>query len=163
MTSTVRNSWRRGAERVQPLGRLNKPRDLRLLMRILVFAIAVPVRTRAKPASWDQFAGGERRGAEPVSADAVEQTAHYVDAVLVTFSPLVRPGCLVRGLTMYHFLREAGVDVSLSFGVGRLGEDFTGHCWLVKDGAPFLETGQPDRDYIETFRLPTVEWEALEA
>jgi Transglutaminase-like superfamily len=132
-------------------------------MRIFLYAIAVPVLTLAKPASWERFAGGGRRGSETANPDAAERTADYVDAVLVTFSPLVRPGCLVRGLTMYHFLREAGVDVSLRFGVGRLGEDFTGHCWLVKDGAPFLETGQPDRDYVETFRLPTVEWEALEA
>ena len=60
---------------------------------------------------------------------------------------------------MYHFLREAGADVTLSFGVGRLDEDFRAHCWIVKDGTPFLEASRPDLLYTETFRLPVADLE----
>lgn len=154
MTSTVRNSWHRGAERARAISRLETPPDLRLLVRILLYAVAVPVRTLATPTSWEHFAGEARPSGTAASPDAVQRMADYVDAVLVAFRPLVRSGCLVRGLTMYHFLRKAGADVSLSFGIGRLGEDFKGHCWLVKDGVPFLETGRPDLLYTETFCLP---------
>jgi hypothetical protein len=91
-----------------------------------------------------------------VRLEAEQKTVDYVETVLIAFRPVVRPGCLVRGLTLYHFLRQAGVDVSLTFGVGRVGDGFTGHCWLVKDGRPFLEPDRPDLQYIETLRLPAV-------
>jgi hypothetical protein len=128
-----------------------------LMARILAYALVVPVLTWTRPSSWERFAGAGASGGSPAGLDAIHRTADYVDAVLIAFRPLVRPGCLVRGMTMYHFLRKAGADVSLAFGVGRLGDDFRGHCWLVKDGGPFLEPGRPDLEYTETFRLPLTE------
>jgi hypothetical protein len=124
-----------------------------LILRILVYAAAVPLLTRLKLTSWERFAGRKHVGRPALRPEAEQKTIDYVDAVLMAFRPVVRSGCLVRGLTLYHFLREVDVDVSLSFGVGQVGGIFTGHCWLVKDGHPFLEAG-PDFQYIETFRLP---------
>jgi hypothetical protein len=144
-----------GADRVRALSRLDGPLDPLLILRILVYASAVPLLTRTKLKSWERFAGSKRMG-RPVRPGAEQKTIDYVDAVLMAFRPVVRPGCLVRGLTLYRFLRRAGVDVSLSFGVGRVGDSFTGHCWLVKDGRPFLEPEPPDHLYIETLRLPAV-------
>jgi len=67
--------------------------------------------------------------------------------------PLVRPGCLTRGLTRYYFFRRDGMDVSLCFGMGQVKEEFAGHCWLVKDGVPFMETRDPRPLYAEMYRI----------
>jgi hypothetical protein len=128
-----------------------------LILRILVYALAVPAMTRTKLTSWERFAGGGPAAEPGAGPEAEQKMVDCVDAVLVAFQPVVRPGCLVKGLTRYHFLRKAGVDVSLRFGVGQVGGSLMGHCWLVKDGRPFLEPGRPDHTYIETFRLPVVE------
>jgi hypothetical protein len=154
MILSARSSWLPGADRVRAFRRLDGPLDLLLILRILVYAVAVPAMTRAKLKSWERFAGGGSVARRPGAPRAEQKTVDYVNAVLIAFRPVVRPGCLVRGFTHYHFLRKAGVDVSLSFGVGKIGDSFTGHCWLVKDGGPFLEPDRPDHVYVETFRLP---------
>jgi hypothetical protein len=56
-------------------------------------------------------------------------------------------------LTRYYFLRRVGMDVSLCFGMGRHDKGFMGHCWLVKDGEPFLEVEDPRPRYLEIYRI----------
>jgi hypothetical protein len=68
--------------------------------------------------------------------------------------PAVRPGCLTRGVTLYVFLRRAGMDVALSFGMGKPGKEFAGHCWLVMDGEPILERRDPRPVFTEMYRIP---------
>ena len=67
----------------------------------------------------------------------------------------MRPGCLTLGLTRYYFFRRAGLDVSLHFGMGRIGKDkeFVGHCWLVRGGVPYLEKQDPRPLYVEMYRI----------
>ena len=77
----------------------------------------------------------------------------WVDAVIRRGQPLVRPGCLTRGVTLYYALRRAGDDVSLCFGVGFDGGETTGHCWLDKDGEPLLERADPLSRFTEVVRL----------
>src|SRR5450759_4695652 len=131
MILSARSFWPPGADRVRAISRLDGPRDLLLILRILVYAAAVPALTRTRLTSWERFAGGRRMRLPVVKPGAEQKTVDYVDAVLIAFRPAVRPGCLVRGLTLYHFLRTAGIDVSLNFGVGRVSGSFAGHCWLV--------------------------------
>ncbi len=70
--------------------------------------------------------------------------------------PLVRPGCLTRGVTLFWFLRRAGFDVELRFGLDpALGEVTDAHCWLALDGAPLLEKVDVAR-FSELYRLPLV-------
>jgi hypothetical protein len=52
---------------------------------------------------------------------------------------LVPGGCTVRGLTLYYFLRRAGVAVNLCYGVALVQGRLVGHCWLERAGEPFLE------------------------
>ena len=154
MTLRKRSFWPSGADRVRALRQLDSPPDLLLLLRILVYAAAVPALTLTRLTSWERFAGGGRRSRTDGGSEFVEKTVAYYDAVLIAFRPVVRNGCLVRGLTLYHFLRKSGVDVSLRFGFVQVDDSFTGHCWLVKNGRPFLEPDRPDIAYTETFRLP---------
>src|ERR1700759_4635439 len=69
-------------------------------------------------------------------ANDPHEVAGTVLRMLQTGRPIVRTGCLTRGLSLYYSLRRAGVDVSLAFGLGRVegGDGFEGHCWLVLDG-----------------------------
>src|SRR5205809_46056 len=70
---------------------------------------------------------------------AIDRIARVVDAVIRRARPLVRPGCLTRGITRYWLLRRAGVDVSLCFGARLVEGRFEAHCWIDRDGRPILE------------------------
>lgn len=71
--------------------------------------------------------------------------------------PLVRSGCLTRGITLYWFFRRAGLDVELRFGLDpRAIEPADGHCWLTLDGEPYLEKRDPRLHFTELYRLPLV-------
>jgi hypothetical protein len=73
--------------------------------------------------------------------------------LLIAGRPAVRTGCMVRGLTLYRFLRRAGADVSLRFGVGTIRGDFAAHCWIVYGGEPLAETHDPRSLFTETWRI----------
>ena len=121
-----------------------------LFLRLLSFATVVPlllrlplprlaaVLTRAPAPS----------GPSPQDVERIEQLVALGPRVA---HPLVRTGCLTRGLTLFRFLRAAGLDVELRFGLDP-GSD--GHCWLTLDGEPFLEKRDPRPHYTETWRLP---------
>jgi len=84
----------------------------------------------------------------------VQVIGRRVGRVIRWGRPLVRPGCLTRGITGYYLSRRAGLDVALCFGIGSApGSDVTGHCWLVLDGEPVLEAVDPRPTYRELVRL----------
>jgi hypothetical protein len=37
--------------------------------------------------------------------------------------------------------------------MGQIDGTFVGHCWLVKDGEPFMEHEDPRPRYIEMYRI----------
>jgi hypothetical protein len=76
-----------------------------------------------------------------------------VDGLIAAARPLVRPGCLTRGLTHYFFLRRAGLEVELVYGVDPSVDPAEAHCWLVRDGAPYLEATNPAERFAETYRV----------
>ena len=71
--------------------------------------------------------------------------------------PFVKGGCLTRGITLYYFLRRAGVPVTLSFGIGTTDGETTAHCWLTKDGEPFLEKADPRPLFTVMYSMPNSE------
>jgi hypothetical protein len=69
--------------------------------------------------------------------------------------PLVRTGCLTRGITLFWFLRRSGLDVELRFGIDAGDTDpVDGHCWLTLGGEPYLERRDPRPRFSELYRLP---------
>jgi hypothetical protein len=90
----------------------------------------------------------------PAPPGEAERLAGLALAVLRWGRPLVRPGCLTRGLTLFVCLRRAGVPVTLSFGAGTIDGTFAGHCWLTVDGQPYLEATDPLTAFAETYRIP---------
>lgn len=125
--------------------------DVFLFFQVLFFAVAVPFLLRLKLSRLKALL--EPRIPSPAERDRVEQITEYVEMAIREGRPLVRPGCLTRGVTRYYFFRRDGMDVSLCFGMGQGKEEFVGHCWLVKDGAPFMEKQDPRPLYVEMYHI----------
>ena len=132
---------------------LRKPARLLLAIRVLAVAVSVPVLMRlplhrvcaiVAPA-------GPRRGRD---AQDLSELASLILWLLRAGGPLVRRGCLTRGVTLYYFLSRAGADVELVFGVGMREDGADGHCWLVRQGEPFLEKEDPRPLFSELYRIP---------
>lgn len=93
-----------------------------------------------------------RRSASP---DEIERLERLITLAPRVAQPLVKPGCLTRGVTLYWFLRRAGLDVELRFGLDPTEREITdGHCWLALDDEPFLEKVDPRPRFAELYRLP---------
>jgi len=104
----------------------------------------------------------------PVSSMQEEYTrklVKYTDYILRRRVWVYRQNCLRRALVLYHFLRSAGIDVQILFGVRRniqhshdgAGNHLDGHAWLVCQGQPFLELNDKVFDiYTVTFRYPAI-------
>ena len=135
-----------------------RPRELLLFLRLVCFGAAVPLLMRLSlPRLAAAVTREPSRRALPSEAE-VDRLATLVALAPRVAHPLVRTGCLTRGLTLCWFLRRAGLDVELRFGVDTAAADpvvggADGHCWLTRDGLPYLEDRDPSR-FSETYRLP---------
>jgi hypothetical protein len=118
------------------------PAEAFLVARVVLFAALVPALMRLKLTRLELLLE-PRRTPRRADASEAEKVLALVDAVLAAGRPLVRRGCLTRGVTRYYFLRRAGVPVELRFGMGKPQGEFVGHCWLVKDGEPYRERRDP--------------------
>jgi hypothetical protein len=138
-------------ERRTIMGKRSIP-DVFLFLQVLFFAAAVPFLLRLKLSRVEALL--EPKSPSPEERDRVEQITEYVEMAMREGRPLVRPGCLTRGVTRYYFFRRDGMKVSLCFGMGQVDGKYVGHCWLVKDGVPFMETRDPGPLYSEMHRIP---------
>lgn len=123
-------------------------------LRILLFAAAVPLLLRVRRLP-ELPAWLEPRGKifPPPDPETVQAAVARIDGVLAAGRPLVRSGCLTRGLTLYRFLRGMGADVSLRFGMGKMNGEMSGHCWIVYRGEPLAERRDPRPLFSETWRI----------
>jgi len=124
-------------------------------VRVVLFAAAVPLVMRFVPLFrlgwWVTPSGG---AAVPLSRSDVVALIGRIDRLLMRGHPLVRRGCITRGLTLYRFLRRAGVPVSLRFGMGLIDGRLEGHCWLVCWNEPLGEKHDPRGIFTETWAIP---------
>ncbi|HEY0510691.1 MAG TPA: lasso peptide biosynthesis B2 protein [Thermoanaerobaculia bacterium] len=125
--------------------------------RVLLFAALLPLvlRCRKLPSlrAWVEPPAGNPPGEAPPGPEEVAALARRIDELLIAGRPVVRTGCMIRGLTLYHFLRRAGADVSLRFGVGRIRGEFAAHCWVVYRDEPLDELVDPRPLFTETWRI----------
>ena len=145
--------------------RLHRTPPVPLLLRLTAVAVAAPHLARidlprlqrvlepeTTPASASVEGGGEDGGRDD-DAVVLDEYGRWVDAIIRRGHPLVRPGCLTRGITLYYGLRRAGVDVSLCFGMGGGDDGPVGHCWIDLDGVPRLEGVDPTSKFTSVARL----------
>jgi hypothetical protein len=140
--------------RLRALAELRSPRELFLFTRLAGFAATVPLLMRLPlPRIAALLTRPPRRTA--ASAAEIERLERLITLAPRVARPLVRPGCLARGVTLFWFLRRAGLDVELRFGLDPGHDDETdGHCWLALEGEPFLEKRDPRARFAELYRLP---------
>jgi hypothetical protein len=127
-----------------------------LSIRIVLFGAVVPLLLRkvSLPRLAERLE--PRRHPTPLADLAgAEALVRRIDRLLWRAWPLVRRGCLVRGVTRYRFLRQAGFDAVLCFGMGRLEADsrLMGHCWIEQGGRALAEPREPRPLYKEMFRV----------
>ncbi len=122
-------------------------------MRILGFSAAVPAMLRLGPARLARYLDAWIARRPPIPTDA-STVVTLVDVAMRAGAPAIRPGCLTRGVTLYYFLRRAGEPVTLEFGIGEVGGEPVGHCWLTKAGEPFLEPRDPRPVFRALYSFP---------
>src|SRR5436305_5541848 len=86
-------------------------------LRVLLFAMAVPLLLRRHLARLAPLLE-PATVPPPPPPGVVDVMVLRIDRLLLAGRPLVRSGCLTRGITLFYFLRRAGPDVSLRFGMG---------------------------------------------
>jgi len=140
--------------RLRAIGELRDAHDAVLFARVGAFAAAVPLLMRLPlPRVAALLTRPTRR--EPPSAPEVERLERLIALAPRVAGPLVRPGCLTRGVTLFWFLRRGGLDVELRFGLDPSQNGAAeGHCWLSLDDEPFLERADPRPRFAELYRLP---------
>ncbi|HEX4279865.1 MAG TPA: lasso peptide biosynthesis B2 protein [Solirubrobacteraceae bacterium] len=140
--------------RLRAVGELRDAREALLFMRVGSVAAAVPLIMRLPlPRVAALVTRPTRR--RPLAAAEVEQLERLIALAPRIARPLVRSGCLTRGVTLFWFLRRGGLDVELRFGLDPAQDGATeGHCWLSLDDEPFLEKADPRPRFAELYRLP---------
>jgi hypothetical protein len=124
-----------------------------LRLRVVAFASLVPFLMRLP---LDRVAGwlATTRGATTqLSSEEVARLVGRIDSWLEGSRPMVRSGCVTRGVTLLRFLRRAGADVSLHFGVGTVDGAIAAHCWIVYRGEPLVERRDPRPIFTETWAI----------
>ena len=150
----MRSWWPPLRRRLALVRDVRRQGDALLCMQSLCVALTAPALMRIP---LPQLEALFERTARTRSADRPardpEAVATMALSVLRAGWPLVRRGCLTRGLTLYYALRRAGVDAGLEFGLGKVptGDGFDGHCWLVLDGKPYLESRDPYSHYATMY------------
>ncbi len=140
--------------RARALSELRSTRELLQLAALSGFASTVPLLMRLPLPRLAALLTRAPRRRSPHAGD-VERLERLITLAPRVAAPLVRPGCMTRGVTLFWFLRRAGLDVELRFGLDPGDEQRTdGHCWLTLDGEPFLEKRDPRPWFAETYRLP---------
>jgi hypothetical protein len=89
----------------------------------------------------------------PPSLQDITDLVRRIDGWLLRARPLARSGCVTRGVTLFRFLRRAGADVSLRFGVGMVDGGVAAHCWIVYQGEPLAEPRDPRPIFTETWAI----------
>ncbi len=152
-------SWASVRRRLAVVRELHSLGQWWLFVRVFLFAAAVPFLFNLKFGVITRWLARRTRRSSKSAVDLakVEPIIRCVELARAIGGPLVCPRCLTRGVTLYFFLRRAGLPVSLCFGDAmKKGAvvQMVGHCWLVKDGEPFLEKSDPRPHFRFVYSLP---------
>lgn len=121
---------------------------------IVVVAVAARLLALLPLRRLERFVELGRSGTPRTPAQA-ELTAKRVERVLFWSKRVLRHTCLTRGITRYFFLRRAGADVRLIFGLSRVDGRHVGHCWIVRDGEIYAEPNDPSGQFTDVYVLPS--------
>jgi hypothetical protein len=149
-------------DRARALRELRSTREAVLFAGVVSYAAAVPLVMRLPLTRSAALLTRDPKRRTPRPGE-VERLDRLIELAPRVAHPLVRRGCLTRGVTLYWFLRRAGIDVELRFGLDPGGDhldqggdhESDGHCWLALDGEPYLERRDPRPRFVEVYRIPS--------
>jgi hypothetical protein len=142
-------------DRAAALAQLRGPGEWLLLVKVCAFAAAVPALMRLPLPRVQRLIVRPVRARPAAGPREIDRFERVVTLAPRIAMPVVKPGCLTRGVTLFWFLRRAGFPVALQFGVDAASAGPTdGHCWLVLDGEPICEKRDPRLRFTDTLRLP---------
>ena len=104
-----------------------------------------------------------KKSRKPVDDKGRDRIVKYTDYLLSRNFWMFKSTCLRRSLVLYHFLRRAGINVQICFGVRYKGDlqkkevsmELEGHAWLFYKGAIFLERNAAmTTEYTVTYCFP---------
>jgi hypothetical protein len=145
--------WGKIKKRLDILGKISRPLDVILMLRIFAFYIFInPILLKVNLSRLKTFLEPQFSPTLPDQAKT-GRTIEYIDAIVKVGKPLIPSRCFTRGTMMFYFLRRAGLRVDLVFGVEKTSDAFTGHCWLLKDEAPYLEANDPRKFYTPMYTI----------
>ncbi len=135
-------------------GRNLRPGEGRICLKAALLLLPYPLlqRVLSLPALV-RFYGGRPRRAVP-SPDAA-RLAQLIRRLLQLNRAMFRPNCVKQSLLLLHFLRRAGRDASIFFGVSKTGENgLHGHAWVSLEGRPVAEAADPLQRFTVTYAFP---------
>jgi len=122
-------------------------------MALAYFAVSVLARLLPLPKAFAFIS--PRLGAGGGDAGRAAAIVNAVDTLLTARIPLIYPQCWRRAAVLHRFLRHAGLDTRIVFGVRMDGtRTVEAHAWLERDRKPFAETGQTAA-YQRVFEFPS--------
>lgn len=149
----MKSCWSRPREVISALRSLHGFTERRIFLTVVLMApwlrlvMRLPLSSVSTVMIRPVGGGGSGRTIAPA------RVAEIVALAQRTGYPIVRRGCLTRGLSLLWLLRRRGIDVTLAFGIGGPKDEDQGHCWLVRDGEPYLEREEPNGRFVEVLRL----------
>jgi hypothetical protein len=129
---------------------IRSPGDLWLAVRMLAWALALPLLVLATPLPRLARLVTRRGSAAERSAAREGQIVALAQRL---FGPLAEPGggCLSRSLLLYRFLGAAGARPRLAMGVRKQEGRVVGHAWVAVDGRVVGESEEAIREYRPIF------------
>ena len=138
--------------RLRALRRLRTAGEVIALLRVLAVAPFFPALMRL-PLPLVSRAMVSRRWRLTCNVEP-ERLAEVVETAQLLAHPIVRRGCLTRGLSLFWLLDADRAELRLCFGIGGPGDDYYGHCWLERGGEPYLEKIDPRERFPQQLSLP---------
>ena len=149
----MRKWWSKVRRQLDTLREVKTPNDILLVLRLYFFIAISPALLRLKIPRLATILE-PKQCLPPANHSRIQKIIRYVDLIFQVGSPTGSSVCLTRGITLYYFLRRVGLDVAICFGMGTVEENYVGHCWLVRNWEPFLETQDPRLLFTEVYRFP---------
>jgi len=138
--------------RIRLLSRLRSRADLAHLASVLAVGAAVPALMQLPLPLLGEVLGRRARSVRRPRV-GVERLAELVEIAQVVAHPLLRSGCVTRGICLFWFLAPGDPSLRLCFGIGGEAVGWTGHCWLERAGEPLLEREDPRPTFVTQFEL----------
>lgn len=116
--------------------------------------LLVSVLARLLPLPKAFAAMSPRLGSPPGDQRKTEAIVNALDTLLTARIPLIPPQCWRRAVVLHRFLRHAGIDTVIVFGVRTDGtRTVEAHAWVESEGQPFAEAADTAA-YQRVFEFP---------